>query len=73
MGQRRRAALARLLGAKAKLWLLDEPLTSLDADGVSLVSELLRSHVATGGMAILATHQSLPGIEAQRLELGSRA
>jgi heme exporter protein A len=73
MGQRRRAALARLLAAKAKLWLLDEPLTSLDADGVGLVSELLKSHVAGGGMAILATHQPLPGIEAQRLELGGRA
>lgn len=73
MGQRRRAALARLLGAKAKLWLLDEPLTSLDTDGIGLVSELLRSHVAAGGMAILATHQPLPGIEAQRLELGGRA
>lgn len=73
MGQRRRAALARFLGVKAKLWLLDEPLTSLDADGVGLVSELLKSHVAGGGMAILATHQPLPGITAQRLELGSAA
>ena len=73
MGQRRRAALARLLGAKAKLWLLDEPLTSLDADGVSLVSGLLKSHVEAGGMAILASHQPLPGIETQRLVLGGRA
>ena len=73
MGQRRRAALARLLGVKAKLWLLDEPLTSLDVDGVGLVSELLKSHAAAGGMAILATHQTLPGIEAQRLQLGGGA
>ena len=73
MGQRRRAALARLLGVKAKLWLLDEPLTSLDADGIGLVSELLKSHVKNGGMAILATHQPLPGIEAQRLELEGKA
>ncbi|HEY3645227.1 MAG TPA: cytochrome c biogenesis heme-transporting ATPase CcmA [Gammaproteobacteria bacterium] len=73
MGQRRRAALARLLGVKAKLWLLDEPLTSLDTEGVGLVSQLLKSHVKGGGMAILATHQLLPGIEAQRLELGGKA
>src|SRR5690348_10450730 len=33
MGQRRRAALARLMAVKAQLWLLDEPLTSLDAEG----------------------------------------
>ena len=71
MGQRRRTALARLLGMKAKLWLLDEPLTSLDADGVGLVSRLLKSHVGAGGMAILATHQPLPEIEAERLELGA--
>jgi len=73
MGQRRRAALTRLLGMKAKLWLLDEPLASLDAEGVELVSRLLKSHVAAGGMAILATHQPLPGIETQLLELGGEA
>jgi heme exporter protein A len=71
MGQRRRAALARLMGMKAKLWLLDEPLASLDVEGVDLVSQLLKSHVAAGGMAILATHQPLPGVEARRLELGA--
>lgn len=73
MGQRRRAALARLLGVKAKLWLLDEPLASLDVEGIDLVSRLLKSHVAAGGMAILATHQALSGIKAELLELGGQA
>ena len=45
MGQKRRAALARLLASRARLWLLDEPLTSLDAEGVELVSELLKAHL----------------------------
>jgi heme exporter protein A len=71
MGQRRRAALARLLGVKAKLWLLDEPLASLDVDGIELVSGLLRDHVNAGGMAIVATHQPLADIDIPRLELGS--
>ena len=74
MGQRRRAALARLLAVRAKLWLLDEPLTSLDSDGITLVTGLLNAHLSNGGMAILATHQPLAveGAPLQRLELGSR-
>jgi len=75
MGQKRRAALARLLGARAKLWLLDEPLTSLDTDGIGLVSDLLRAHLAQGGMALLATHQPLEvdSLLLRRLELGRAA
>jgi heme exporter protein A len=75
MGQKRRAALARLLALKARLWLLDEPLASLDADGIELVVRLLKTHVSGGGMAILVTHQpiSIPGISLQRLEMGEAA
>ncbi len=73
MGQKRRAALARLLASKAALWLLDEPLTSLDADGAALVGELLRAHLAHGGLAVLATHQPVPGegLAPRSLELGT--
>ena len=72
MGQKRRAALARLLASKAGLWLLDEPLTSLDAAGTALVGELLRAHLAQGGLAVLATHQPIPGegFALRSLELG---
>jgi heme exporter protein A len=59
MGQQRRTALARLLLSNATLWLLDEPLTSLDASGVALLAELLQAHLDTGGIAIFATHQPL--------------
>ncbi len=59
-GQRRRVALARLLLGNGALWLLDEPLTSLDAAGVQLVQALVREHLAAGGIAVLATHQPLP-------------
>lgn len=58
-GQRRRVALARLLLGTSSVWLLDEPLTSLDTLGVQLVEELLRAHLAAGGAAVLATHQPL--------------
>jgi heme exporter protein A len=75
MGQKRRAALTRLLAIRARLWLLDEPLASLDADGVGLVSGLLKDHVTNGGMAILVTHQpiSVAGVAMQSLELGGAA
>lgn len=73
MGQKRRAALARLLAVKARLWLLDEPLTSLDVDGIAFMTGLLTRHLKEGGMAVLATHQALvlEGIPLQRLELGT--
>ena len=58
-GQRRRLTLARLLAARAKLWLLDEILTSLDDLGVDLVRKLITEHIDGGGLAIVATHQDL--------------
>jgi heme exporter protein A len=58
-GQRRRLTLARLLGARAQLWLLDEILTSLDDSGVELVRTLIKGHLGSGGSAIVATHQDL--------------
>ena len=75
MGQKRRAALARLLAVKARLWLLDEPLTSLDVDGIAFMTGLLARHLKEGGMALLATHQAiaLDGIRLNKLELGVTA
>ena len=75
MGQKRRVGLARLLGAKAGLWLLDEPLSSLDAAGMELVSTLLDRHLKEGGVAVFATHQPLPGLGSalRTLDLGAAA
>lgn len=75
MGQKRRAGLARLLAAKAGLWLLDEPLSSLDAAGTELVSSVLDRHLKEGGVAVLATHQPLPGLGTglRTLDLGTAA
>ncbi len=57
-GQQRRVSLARLLLTDATLWLMDEPLTNLDADGQALVVELIDEHIAGGGSCILASHQA---------------
>jgi heme exporter protein A len=56
-GQRKRAALARLIDQKAPVWLLDEPLNGLDTAAVELVEKLTRDHCANGGIAVIASHQ----------------
>jgi len=55
-GQRKRCALARLLLSENELWLLDEPYSNLDQEGVELVDTMLRRHLEAGGGCILATH-----------------
>ena len=55
-GQRRRLALARLLISKTRLWILDEPLTSLDDYGRVLMRDMIMAHAAAGGITVLATH-----------------
>ncbi len=69
-GQRRRAALARLLIGPGALWLLDEPTLALDSDGVERLGRVLASHLARGGMAVIATHVDLPAPHADTLTLG---
>lgn len=58
-GQRRRVALARLALSQAGLWLLDEPAAALDADGRTVVCELMAAHVAKGGTLVFTTHEPL--------------
>ncbi|ODU01906.1 MAG: heme ABC exporter, ATP-binding protein CcmA [Thiobacillus sp. SCN 63-1177] len=72
-GQRRRVALAGLMTAGALLWILDEPLTGLDVEGVALVERMIRDHVMAGGLAIMTTHQpmSLDGLTPQTLSVGT--
>lgn len=60
-GQKRRAALARLVAAPRPWWLLDEPLAGLDVQGLALFAGLLKAHVDGGGAAIVTSHQPLPG------------
>jgi heme exporter protein A len=67
-GQRRRVALARLIGSRRALWLLDEPLAPLDAAHRALFGELMAAHLAAGGLILAAVHDPLP-IAARSFEL----
>ena len=56
-GQRKRAALTRVLGQHAPIWLLDEPLNGLDREAVAMVEALAAEHCAGGGICVIASHQ----------------
>ncbi|ACO79210.1 cytochrome c biogenesis protein CcmA [Azotobacter vinelandii CA] len=58
-GQQRRVALARLHLEAPPLWILDEPFTALDRQGVAQLERHLRAHCERGGMVVLTTHHSL--------------
>ena len=58
-GQRRRVAIARLYLTRAFLWVLDEPLGAIDADGVQDIEKVLEEHLSRDGMVIMTTHQPL--------------
>lgn len=63
-GQRKRAALARLIGQGAEIWLLDEPLNGLDTHAASLTEDIVADHCGAGGICVIASHQpfSLPAL-----------
>lgn len=58
-GQQRRVALARLWLTRATLWILDEPFTAIDVNGVDRLTQRMAQHTEQGGIVILTAHQSL--------------
>lgn len=58
-GQQRRVALARLWLTRARLWILDEPFTAIDVNGVERLTQRMAQHTEQGGIVILTTHQPL--------------
>lgn len=70
-GQRRRCILASLDQGDA-VWILDEPFTSLDAEGIAVLTESIATHCARGGMVILTSHQDIDSrLAARELLLGA--
>lgn len=69
-GQRRRVGLARLFVEARPLWILDEPFTAIDRDGVAELEGWLKDHAAAGGMVLLTTHHEFAaGFPVQRLNV----
>jgi len=68
-GQKRRVALARLLVADRPLWLLDEPTTALDEAAQRRFGDIMREHLAGGGLVVAATHAPLDLSGARQLRL----
>ena len=72
-GQKRRLGLARLLVAQRRLWLLDEPTVSLDAEATATLLRIVAAHVEAGGLAIIVTHFPLDGLPHRDLRLDAPA
>ncbi len=58
-GQRRRLSIARLLAVARPIWLLDEPTSTLDDAAQKRLAEIMRDHLAAGGLILAATHGAL--------------
>ena len=70
-GEKRRCSFIRLVLGNYKLWLLDEPFTSIDTFGESLVREYIQTHCTNGGSAVIASHASARIEGADQVVLGS--
>jgi len=72
-GQRKRAALARIIAGGAGVWLLDEPGNGLDAASLDRLAAAMAAHRARGGVVLAASHQPLGLGDAQQIRLGAAA
>lgn len=71
-GQKRRVGLARLFVERRPLWVLDEPFTAIDRQGVAELEGWLREHAAGGGLVLLTTHHEFaPGFPVRRLDVAA--
>jgi heme exporter protein A len=69
-GQRRRLSIARLVAVQRPIWLLDEPASALDRPAQDRLAELMRGHLASGGMIVAAAHGPIGLERAKELRLG---
>ncbi len=69
-GQRRRLSIARLVAVPRPIWLLDEPTSALDTPSQARLAELMRGHLAGGGLIVAAAHGPIGLTQARELRLG---
>jgi heme exporter protein A len=69
-GQKRRLSIARLVAVARPIWLLDEPTSALDAPSQIRLAELMRQHLGSGGLIVVAAHGSIGLDNPRELRLG---
>jgi len=69
-GQRRRLSIARLVAVPRPLWLLDEPTSALDVPSQNRLADLMRSHLAGGGLIVAAAHGPIGLERAREMKIG---
>jgi heme exporter protein A len=69
-GQRKRAAMARVIASSAPIWLLDEPANGMDDAATRLLADAITAHLAGGGCALIASHFSLGLQDLPELDVG---
>lgn len=58
-GQQQKVALCKILLIDKPVWILDEPLSALDSNGVEIVTNLIKDKISKNGIVVAATHQKL--------------
>ena len=71
-GQQRRVALARLYLEEKSIWILDEPFTAIDKDGVAQLEQRIIEHAKDGGLVVLTTHHQFD-FDVDELVLGAQS
>ena len=72
-GQRKRAAMVRVIAASAPIWLLDEPANGMDDAAQARLVAAIAKHRANGGAVLLASHFALGVPDLAELDMGALA
>lgn len=68
-GQRKRVNLARLFLLHNPVWILDEPFSAIDKEGVACITDRIKEHLSDAGTVILTSHQTVDFPNIQSLTL----
>ena len=58
-GEKRRVSLSRLILSNSKMWFLDEPTNGLDKKNALIFFKILKQHLNSNGLAIIASHDEI--------------
>jgi heme exporter protein A len=59
--------LARLYLSERPLWILDEPFTAIDVEGVAALMRRITAHARAGGAVLMTSHQAVEAEQPVRL------